>query len=388
MTVPPVLSVGPALKLPAGGRPRPAPVPVDISRSLEGLLSAIDFDVVHVHDPFAPSAASAALRHSRALNAGHLPPADRARPLDPGRAAARRDLLRAPRCPDGQRAAHRRARRAVLPGQLRDRPAGGRGRRAPSRCRAGRCGSSTAQREERGALRILLRALRKLPLDLDWEADIWIERRRDPDAADEQPAARTGPDPPPGGDRRRGRGRGRGRSSVRGIGRAAAGAEPDPCGLRGRRGAGRRADRRLRGARRRRGRRARPRLPGRRLADARRPARAADPRRGAARRLAAAGAGVGPVVRRRRRPARGGLRADRVAPPRPDREPGGAPADRAAADDRLRPPHAHRSLERLRDAGRGPARDRQGPRHGCDRGHRPQRDLRRARRPRGRRADR
>ena len=30
-------------------------------------------------------------------------------------------------------------------------------------------------REERGALRILLRALRKLPLDLDWEADVWIE---------------------------------------------------------------------------------------------------------------------------------------------------------------------------------------------------------------------
>ena len=50
-------------------------MPVDISRSLEGLLTAVDFDVVHVHDPFAPSAASAALRHSRTLNAGtfHLP---------------------------------------------------------------------------------------------------------------------------------------------------------------------------------------------------------------------------------------------------------------------------------------------------------------------------
>ena len=72
---PPVLSVGAAFKLPAGSRPRPAPVPVDVSRSLEGLLTAVDFDIVHVHDPFAPSAASAALRHSRALNAGtfHLP---------------------------------------------------------------------------------------------------------------------------------------------------------------------------------------------------------------------------------------------------------------------------------------------------------------------------
>ena len=45
-------------------------MPVDVSRSLEGLLTAVDFDIVHVHDPFAPSAASAALRHSRALNAG------------------------------------------------------------------------------------------------------------------------------------------------------------------------------------------------------------------------------------------------------------------------------------------------------------------------------
>ena len=72
---PAVLSVGAAFKLPAGSRPRPAPVPVDISRSLEGLLTAVDFDIVHVHDPFAPSAASAALRHSRTLNAGtfHLP---------------------------------------------------------------------------------------------------------------------------------------------------------------------------------------------------------------------------------------------------------------------------------------------------------------------------
>ena len=70
-----MLSIGTAIPLPAGSRPRPAPVPVDITRSLEGLLSGFEFDVVHVHDPFAPSVASAALRHSRSLNAGtfHLP---------------------------------------------------------------------------------------------------------------------------------------------------------------------------------------------------------------------------------------------------------------------------------------------------------------------------
>ena len=46
-----------------------------------------ELDFVHVHEPFAPSAASAALRHSHALNVGTLPRADRARALDPGGAA-------------------------------------------------------------------------------------------------------------------------------------------------------------------------------------------------------------------------------------------------------------------------------------------------------------
>ena len=46
------------------------PVPIDLSRPLEELLGGVDFDIVHVHDPFAPSAASVALRHSRSLNVG------------------------------------------------------------------------------------------------------------------------------------------------------------------------------------------------------------------------------------------------------------------------------------------------------------------------------
>ena len=72
---PPVLSVAPAIPLPAGARPRPAPVPVDVGNALESLFAAIDFDIVHVHDPFAPSLSSAALRQSWTLNAGsfHLP---------------------------------------------------------------------------------------------------------------------------------------------------------------------------------------------------------------------------------------------------------------------------------------------------------------------------
>ena len=77
------------------------------------------FDIVHVHDPFAPSAASVALRHSRSLNVGQLPRAHRADPLDPGRPAAGRDLLRAARCPHGQLPRDVGADGAVLPGHLR-----------------------------------------------------------------------------------------------------------------------------------------------------------------------------------------------------------------------------------------------------------------------------
>ncbi len=170
---PPVVTVGAAVKRPAGSRPRAAPVPVDLARSLEGLLTAVDFDVVHVHDPFAPSASSAALRHSRALNAGtfHLPTertlsTQLARPIVEmffGRLDARmvagegtEELLT--RFFPGSYEIVRPAAEVPV------RPAGEDG---PPRI-------AFVGREERGALRIFLRALRRLPLQSDWRADVWI----------------------------------------------------------------------------------------------------------------------------------------------------------------------------------------------------------------------
>ncbi len=52
----------------------PAP-PVDIARTIEEVLTDAPLDFVHVHEPWAPSAGSVALRHSRALNVGsfHAP---------------------------------------------------------------------------------------------------------------------------------------------------------------------------------------------------------------------------------------------------------------------------------------------------------------------------
>src|SRR5205823_6268634 len=69
-----VLAIGEVLPF-SFARRRAASVPVDVSRTLESVLSSVALDLVHVHEPFQPSAASTALRHSRALNVGafHTP---------------------------------------------------------------------------------------------------------------------------------------------------------------------------------------------------------------------------------------------------------------------------------------------------------------------------
>jgi predicted metal-dependent phosphoesterase TrpH/glycosyltransferase involved in cell wall biosynthesis len=69
-----VLAVGEVLPF-SFARRRAASLPLDVARTLESLLSTVALDVVHVHEPFQPSAASTALRHSRALNVGsfHAP---------------------------------------------------------------------------------------------------------------------------------------------------------------------------------------------------------------------------------------------------------------------------------------------------------------------------
>jgi predicted metal-dependent phosphoesterase TrpH len=51
-------------------RRRQSALPIDVARTVEELLSTVPLDFVHVHEPFAPSTSSAALRHSRALNVG------------------------------------------------------------------------------------------------------------------------------------------------------------------------------------------------------------------------------------------------------------------------------------------------------------------------------
>jgi glycosyltransferase involved in cell wall biosynthesis len=69
-----VLGVGEVLPF-SFARRRAASLPVDVARTVEQVLSSVALDLVHVHEPFQPSAASTALRHSRALNVGgfHAP---------------------------------------------------------------------------------------------------------------------------------------------------------------------------------------------------------------------------------------------------------------------------------------------------------------------------
>lgn len=61
-----VVTLGRAL--PAGPRRRIGG-PLDLASALEDTLSAIAFDVVHIHEPLAPSPALAALRHARGVTA-------------------------------------------------------------------------------------------------------------------------------------------------------------------------------------------------------------------------------------------------------------------------------------------------------------------------------
>ncbi|MDQ6776010.1 MAG: glycosyltransferase [Actinomycetota bacterium] len=168
-----VLGVGEVLPF-AAARRRASSLPMDVARTIEDALAALPLDVVHVHEPFAPSASSVALRHSRALNVGSFhAPTERilstqlARPLvellfsrlDARTASftATRDLVQ--RYFPGEY-------RVIMPG----------GDPAKRRARRGPVEIVMIAEEERAALRLLLRALRALPADPRWRATVWSSR--------------------------------------------------------------------------------------------------------------------------------------------------------------------------------------------------------------------
>jgi predicted metal-dependent phosphoesterase TrpH/glycosyltransferase involved in cell wall biosynthesis len=180
---PPLVALGAGIPLPRGPRPRAAPLPVDVSRRLEALLAGTQPAVLHVHDPFAPSLSSAALRHSSSLNVGTFhEPSERvlstqvARPLVEiffGRLDAR--TVSSQTTGELIERFFPGSYELIAPGAPRVEPwwpayDGGTGRPLRIAYCAG---------EERGALRLFLRALRRLGEDPGWEAAVWAAERTD-----------------------------------------------------------------------------------------------------------------------------------------------------------------------------------------------------------------
>jgi glycosyltransferase involved in cell wall biosynthesis len=166
-----LVAVGQSLPFRRGGS---VSVPLDVSRTLEELLNRAELDFLHVHEPFAPSAASAALRHSRALNVGTFhSTTERFVSTQVARKVVELLFGRL----DGRTASYAATRDLVeryFPGDYTVIHPG-----ADLQERAGTKESGPPEivfsdAEERGALRIFIRALRRLPHELDWRATIWL----------------------------------------------------------------------------------------------------------------------------------------------------------------------------------------------------------------------
>jgi glycosyltransferase involved in cell wall biosynthesis len=171
---PRVLAVGEVLPELTTSRRAPS-LPVDVTRTIEAMHESVPLDICHVHEPFAPSTSSAALRTSRALNVGtfHVPTeriistqlARRVVELVFGRLDARLASYEA----TAELLAH------VFPADYRVvRPSA-----EPAESRAeGNHGVHIviADEEERGALRLALRALRRLDTDQPWRVTLLSER--------------------------------------------------------------------------------------------------------------------------------------------------------------------------------------------------------------------
>jgi glycosyltransferase involved in cell wall biosynthesis len=175
-----IVAVGEAMGQKQAPRTRSrATLPIDVSRTVEQLLNETALDIVHVHEPWAPSVASVALRHSRALNVGTFhAPAERliatqlTRKLVElvfGRLDARLASFEATR--DLLARAFPAEYEVVGPGADLLDP-------APA---DGRVQIGFADDEERGALRLFLRALRRL--DDDAPFDVVVRSARGPSSS-------------------------------------------------------------------------------------------------------------------------------------------------------------------------------------------------------------
>ena len=177
-----VLSVGQSLPKTPGRSGRGGPstavsLPLESSRLIEEVLENAAFDFVHVHEPFAPSPSSAALRHSRALNVGTFHAAtERVLSTQVARPLVKLLFGRL----DGRTASFSATRDLVarfFPGDYRVIHPGADLVECPHGAGDGQVEILYSADEERSALRLFLRALRRLPLDLPWRATVWSRAR-------------------------------------------------------------------------------------------------------------------------------------------------------------------------------------------------------------------
>jgi glycosyltransferase involved in cell wall biosynthesis len=169
---PVVLGVGEVLPFSPTQR-RAASLPVDVARTIEDALGELALDIVHVHEPFAPSASSIALRHSHALNVGTFhAPTERILSTQLARGLSRLLFGRL----DARTASYRATRelmqrffpadyQVILPAAD-----------VPDHANPGSGELVMIAREERAALRTFLRALRLIPSEIDWRATVWSAR--------------------------------------------------------------------------------------------------------------------------------------------------------------------------------------------------------------------
>jgi len=176
---PRVLGVGEVLPF-SPTRRRAASLPMDVARTIEEALGALALDIVNVHEPFAPSASSVALRHSRALNVGSFhAPTERILSTQLTRPLSRLLFARM----DARTASYAATRNLLqryFPGDYRVITPGA----DPVRPRELHEVPELVMiaTEERAALRTFLRALRTLPADLPWHATVWSRRPTAPPA--------------------------------------------------------------------------------------------------------------------------------------------------------------------------------------------------------------
>ncbi|HWV84190.1 MAG TPA: PHP domain-containing protein [Capillimicrobium sp.] len=169
---PRVLAVGEGL--PAGSRR--AALPIDVSRTVDALHAGVALDLCHVHDPFAPTVAAAALRASRSLNVGTFhQPTERILSTQVARKLVERIFGRL----DARTTPYQTTARLMerwFPGEYRVIAPGATPVERPARDPSGPLRIAFVDLEERQALRTFLRGLRTLGLDLPWEATVLTAR--------------------------------------------------------------------------------------------------------------------------------------------------------------------------------------------------------------------